>query len=259
MGHETAPEVRLNLLRGFQARVGQRPITLVWSVQRLVAFLALKDRPLTRAYVAGTLWPETTAIRASANLRSSLWRAHRSCSFFIAASSQQLALTVGVVVDVQAAVACAQRLLDRSAPSNDKDLGAPVRADLSADLLPDWYDDDWVVAEREQFHQLRLHALEAMCDRLTAAGRYGEAVDAGVAAVRAEPLRESAHQVLVKAHLAEGNRLEAVRQYERCRRLLLDELGVEPSAALQTLLPTLAGGGKRVHSSMRQGGGVRVR
>ena len=245
MEHETAPEVRLSLLRGFQARVDQRPITLVWSAQRLVAFLALTDRPLTRAYVAGMLWPETTAIRASANLRSSLWRAHRSCSFLIAASSQQLALAVGVVVDVRAAVACAQRLLDRSAHCEDEDLGASARADLSADLLPDWYDDDWVVAEREQFHQLRLHALETMCERLTAAGRYGEAVDAGLAAVRAEPLRESAHQALVKAHLAEGNRLEAVRQYERCRCLLLDELGLEPSTALRTLLPTPARSGER--------------
>ena len=41
--------------------------------------------------------------------------------------------------------------------------------------------------ERERFHQLRLHALEALCDRLTTAGRYGEAIDAGLAAVTAEP------------------------------------------------------------------------
>jgi DNA-binding SARP family transcriptional activator len=208
----------------------------VWSAQRLVAFLALKDRPLTRAYVAGTLWPETTAIKASANLRSSLWRTHRSCSFLIAASSQQLALAAGVVVDVRDAVSCAHRLLDPSARRDD-DLRASVRANLSNDLLPDWYDDDWVVAEREQFHQLRLHALETMCERLTSVGRYGEAIDAGLAAVRAEPIRESAHQALVKTYLAEGNRLEAVRQYERCRRLLLEELGVEPLPELRTLLP----------------------
>jgi DNA-binding SARP family transcriptional activator len=231
---ESGPTIRLSLLRGFELRVGPRPAALIWSVQRLVAFLALKDKPLSRAYVAEMLWPEATPSRATANLRSSLWRAKRSCRRLIAASAQHLTLGPGIAVDVRNAMACAHRLLD-GAPLFD-DLDAGTLSDLSADLLPDWY-DDWVLAERERYHQLRLHALDVMCERLTAAGRYGEAVDAGLAAVRAEPLRESAHQALVKAHLAQGNRWEAVRQYERCRRLLLAELGLEPSPGLQALLP----------------------
>jgi len=40
------------------------------------------------------------------------------------------------------------------------------------DLLPDWY-DDWVLIERERFRQLRLRALEALCERLPRAGRVG--------------------------------------------------------------------------------------
>jgi DNA-binding SARP family transcriptional activator len=98
-----------------------------------------------------------------------------------------------------------------------------------------------VLAERERFHHLRLHALEALCDRLTAAGRYGEAVDAGLAAVRAEPLRESAHRALIKAHLAEGNHGEASRQYSSYRQLTLAEFGIEPSAHLRELLLQGAG------------------
>jgi DNA-binding SARP family transcriptional activator len=93
-----------------------------------------------------------------------------------------------------------------------------------------------VLVERERFHQLRLHALEALCDRLITAGRYGEAIDAGLAVVAAEPLRESAHRALIKAHLAEGNHGEAYRQYQLCREILRDELGVEPSNALRALL-----------------------
>jgi len=62
---------------------------------------------------------------------------------------------------------------------------------LSADLLPDWY-DDWVLLEAEDWRQLRLHALEALAGRLIALGRWGEAANAAGAAVRAEPLRESA-------------------------------------------------------------------
>ena len=64
-------------------------------------------------------------------------------------------------------------------------------------MLPACY-DDWVLVQRDRFRQLRLHALEALCERLTASGRYGEAIDAGLAAVCAEPLRESSHRVLIR-------------------------------------------------------------
>jgi DNA-binding SARP family transcriptional activator len=229
---EHTPAIQLSLLRGFELHVAQRPVALVSSAQRLVAFLALRDKPLSRAHVAGMLWPETTTSRANANLRSSLWRAQRACRQLITASARHLVLTPGVGVDVRSAIAYAQRLLGHTANLND----TVPWSDLAADLLPDWY-DDWALLDSERYHHLRLHALEALCEQLTAAARYGEAIDTGLAAVRAEPLRESAHQVLIKAHLAEGNRWEAFRQYERCRRLLLDELGLEPSSALHALLP----------------------
>jgi DNA-binding SARP family transcriptional activator len=106
------------------------------------------------------------------------------------------------------------------------------------DLLPGWY-DDWVLSEAEDWRQLRLHALEALADRLTAMGRWGEAADAAGAAVRAEPLRESANATLIKVHLAEGNQSEAVRQFERYRALLLAELGLEPTLRLRRLVQDL--------------------
>jgi DNA-binding SARP family transcriptional activator len=103
------------------------------------------------------------------------------------------------------------------------------------DLLPDWY-DDWVIIERERLRQLRIHALEVLCQRLTALERYPEAIDAGLAAVRAEPLRESAHLSLMRAHAAEGNWCEVLRAYDRLSQLLWNELGVEPSPRVSEFL-----------------------
>ena len=68
------------------------------------------------------------------------------------------------------------------------------------------------------------------------------AVEAGLAAVAAEPLRESAHRALIAAHLAEGNRSEAMRQFEFYRMLLGKELGLEPSAMMASLAPDVAKG-----------------
>jgi DNA-binding SARP family transcriptional activator len=61
-------------------------------------------------------------------------------------------------------------------------------------------------------------------------------VQVGLAATAAEPLRESAHRLLIQVHLAEGNVAEAVRQYELYRGLLATELGIEPSLAIKRLL-----------------------
>lgn len=236
MHAEVMRTVMLNLLLGFTVKVDWRPISLIWSAQRLVAFLALGEKSLSRAYVAGSLWPETTSARANANLRSSLWRVHQACGRLVVASPQRLCLAPEVVIDLHSAMASAHRMLDSTDPCDDI-LSVEMLSVLSADLLPDWYEDDWLVADRERYHYLRLHALEAMCERLTAAQRYGEAVQAGLAAVRAEPLRESAHKALIRAHLAEGNRFEAARQYYGCRHMLQRELGVRPSPAMQALLP----------------------
>ncbi|HSL67563.1 MAG TPA: bacterial transcriptional activator domain-containing protein, partial [Actinomycetota bacterium] len=89
--------------------------------------------------------------------------------------------------------------------------------------------------------QLRLHALERLCEQLAAAGRFGVAVEAGLQAIAGDPLRESAHRALIKAHLAEGNVADATRQFRIYRRLARDELGVEPSSQAKDLvrgLPT---------------------
>jgi DNA-binding SARP family transcriptional activator len=66
--------------------------------------------------------------------------------------------------------------------------------------------------------------------------RLAAAIDLGLRAVAMEPLRESSHRLVIRAHLREGNRAEALRQYEACSRLLHDELGVAPSPQMTSLL-----------------------
>ena len=150
----------------------------------------------------------------------------------VEASTTHLRLARDLAVDVHELTALAEGL---DSPAGHHDLEPSA---LARDLLPDWY-EDWVALERERFRQLRLHALEALCARLTAAGRFGAAVQAGLAAVAGEPLRESAHRILIRAHLAEGNPGEAVRQYHLYRRLLAGELALEPSPAIRGLVQPL--------------------
>jgi len=201
-------------------------------------FMALHGGMVNRATVAGMLWPDAPESRAYSNLRSTLARLERTGVKALQASKLELGLAEDVTVDIRHSQTLARRLLDPAVPPRQADLGTAARAALSADLLPGWY-DDWVLIEAEDWRQLRLHALEALAGGLTACGRWGEAADAAGAAVRAEPLRESARAALIHVHLAEGNQSEAVREFAHYQALLHAELGLEPTLRLRRLLQGL--------------------
>jgi SARP family transcriptional regulator, regulator of embCAB operon len=208
--------------------------------QRLLALLAIRSGVISRASIAGTLWPDATEARAYSNLRAALARLERTHRKMLQASKLELGLAEGVMVDIHHAQTLARRLLDPAATLEQTDLSPVAIMALSGDLLPGWY-DDWVLVEAEDWRQLRLHALEALAGRLIAAGCWGQAADAACAAVRADPLRESAHAALIHIHLAEGNQSEAVREFTHYRALLHAELGLEPTLRLRGLIQRLQG------------------
>jgi DNA-binding SARP family transcriptional activator len=203
------------------------------SAQRVVAFVALKQHPVPRPLAASSLWPNSSERRASASLRSALWRLHCCDYEIVEASSAQLRLGEAVCVDLHEASELARRVVARQ----DVEIDAFDSSALYGDLLPDWY-EDWVLVEREYFRHLRLRALETLCDRHTEAGRLDEALAVALSVVRSEPVRESAHRALVRVHLAQGNVSEAIRQYRYCCRMLRP-YGVEPSDQMKTLVRTL--------------------
>jgi DNA-binding SARP family transcriptional activator len=224
--------VDLHLLRGFQLLAGGRSIEVPPGVQRLLAFLALHDRPMHRTYVAGKLWLDCSEERAHANLRSTLWRSQRCGHRLVRAIDSRIELATEVRVDLHVATADARRLVDGSARNDDLSLR---RLDLAGELLPDWY-DDWALVERERYRQLCLHALESLSEQLTRLGRFGEAAEAALAAIATDPLRESARRALIAVHLEEGNASEAIREYRRYRSLLAEQLGLVPSERLEELV-----------------------
>ena len=230
----------LSLLGGFLFSVGGDALLGISAgSQRLLAFLALRDRVVTRHHVAGTLWPESTDEHAGASLRSAVSRLDGPARQAVTVTAVDLGLSEGLAVDVHHSQSLARRLIDRDAPRSEGDIGAAAVSALSDELLPGWY-DDWAVIAAEDWRQLRLHALEAVAARLTDADRLAEAAAAALAAVRAEPLRESARAALIRVQMAEGNQSEARGEFERYRVLLQAEMGLEPTSRLSALLQDLA-------------------
>jgi DNA-binding SARP family transcriptional activator len=227
---------QLRVIGRFQLRVRQQDRAPGASAQRLLALTAINGGAVSRSSAAGLLWPDAPAGRAAANLRSALWRLHRQgAGEVIDDDGHQVRLRPGGAVDLWCVSAVARALMDTGVEMSQEQLSRALRCNLYEDLLPDWLEDEWLDAERERMRRWRLLALEALSARCLAAGWYGEAVDTALAALRADPYRESAHVVLIRAHLAEGNRREALQRYESWRRLYRVELGLEPSVRFEEL------------------------
>jgi DNA-binding SARP family transcriptional activator len=222
---------RLELMGGFGLRCDGGYVDLPWNAQRLLAFLALRRRTLRRVTVGAALWLDGTDERAAANLRTALWRVRAVAGEIIEVSGASMRLVDSVAVDLHELIDSSRCLLRGDAAQfsvMDVDL-------FGAELLPDW-DEEWLQLERERIKQLRMHALEKLCTLLVSLGRFGEAIEAGLAAVEAEPLRESAQRVVIEAHMAEGNRCEAIRRLRLYEELLIGSLGLGPSMQLRSLV-----------------------
>jgi SARP family transcriptional regulator, regulator of embCAB operon len=226
---------RLVVLDGFALSDGDGDVAVPETSQRLLVLMSLLDRPASRARVAGTLWPEASEQRAQGSLRTGLWRLGAARTA-VSSRGELLALSAEVAVDLRESMTLARRVL-RPGPRMECDATTVIER-FSRDLLPGWY-DDWVLLEAERWRQLRLHALEALSGRLTTERRFADALEAGMAAVRGEPLRESGHIAVMRAHLAEGNQCEAVAEFERYRDLLGAELGLEPTENITGLVRSL--------------------
>jgi len=186
---------------------------------------------MTRAATACALWPEASEEQAHASLRTAIWRIDQPAREAMRVDAESVGLAEAVQVDIHAAKSLARRLLQPTTMTAEQDLSAAAIAALSQDLLPDWY-DDWAIIEAEDWRQLRLHALEAVSEKLAAAHRFAYAIAAARAAIAADPLRESPHALLIRIHLAEGNQSEALREFSAYRALMQQELRLEPTAEL---------------------------
>lgn len=224
---DTVNATVVHLLAGPYIMVGPERRDVPEGSKQLLAFVALRRRRVERRQAAGALWPQGDEERAAGNLRSALWRLRRAGIDVLVADKWSLALDNDVLVDLHAMEQWATRLIEGRLAAHDLSI-PPMVAD-ALDLLPGFY-DDWALIERERIRQRILHALEALSERLAAAGRFADAIDAAMLAASAEPLRESAHRTLIKAHIAEGNLTEARRVYLAYQALVARELGVLPSA-----------------------------
>ena len=206
---------------GVVGRLGVHPmVRLSLSARRILAYLVLRGQPVARSVVAAGLWPDVLDDVARANLRRALWQLPRG---WVHAVGDEL------VLQAESDLAQAHRVAARAL--HGEPLTLEEIALLSSDILPGWH-EEWVLPAQDAFRLLRVQALEEACRTMAAAGSHALATQAGAAAIAAEPLRESAAEALIEAHLAQRNRYEAAQCFRTLAKRLHDELGVLPDPIL---------------------------
>jgi DNA-binding SARP family transcriptional activator len=172
----------------------------------------------------------------------------------------QLVLPRDATVDVELAAEeadAAERALAAGDLERAVAEAASARALAGRPLLPG-QEGAWVERRRASWHELLVRSLQVLVDAGLAGGDADLAVQAATELVGLEPFRESAHLSLMQAHAAAGNPGEALRAYDRCRRLLAEELGVDPSPELEAFYLDLLRAAPANQEDLRASPGLRL-
>jgi DNA-binding SARP family transcriptional activator len=246
-----AVALRVEVLGPVRALLGDREIALGPPMQRaLLALLALRaNRAVGRTELIDALWgddPPTTAGGSVSTYLSALRRAlepdrpSRAPSALLVsagANSGYMLRLDGGALDCDQAEQLRERA--RIARSSGDLHGAVVQLQSALRLwrgLPfDGISCPFVAGERARVDELRLATVESLADALIALGRNDDAVAELSPVVRQQPLRERPRALLMTALYGAGRKADALEVFEDARRVLVDELGIEPGPELRDL------------------------
>ncbi len=211
-----------------------------------LAYLACeRRRPVGRAELADVLWGEDLPASweqllrgLTAKMRVTIGQAGLEPTTVLttANGALQLHLPAKTVLDVEQAatdLAAGRDALKADDPAAARERGEAARDIAARQFLPG-ATGAWAERRQAELRALEVEALELIARAAIAQGEWAGAVAAAEQAVALEPFRESAYVALMTGLANAGNRGEALKAYERCRRLLADELGVRPSDATES-------------------------
>ncbi|WP_110519159.1 ATP-binding protein [Herpetosiphon llansteffanensis] len=200
----------------------------------LLGYLAATIQPQRREHLLALLWAESSDEAARKNLRNTLWTIRRSLGGeIILADDDRLRLHPDCVVDLWQLRSLAEGLVQPTVESLLQLAQGPL---LDGLMLPDAPDFDlWLVTEREQVHLTVMRLFQTAISNYQKQQQWSHVLTLARAALRFDPLSESLYQAIIEAHWRQGERAEALRQYEMLTTTLQRELGIEPLPETQML------------------------
>jgi predicted ATPase/DNA-binding SARP family transcriptional activator len=271
------------MLGSMQVTVDGEPVTRFRgdTVQALLAYLAMHPgTAFRREVLAGLLWPDHPESEALVNLRQVLRRLRTAIGDdeanppFLIATRTTLAFATesdpstsdapsewpsprsgqAYWFDVAAFDAALSETRSHAHGRLEGCASCMLRLGEAVDLyrgdflqgfsLDSALFEEWMVVERERLHGQALEALGHLAAHYEESGQYEQAIAYARRQVELEPWRESAHRQWMRALALSGQRGAALAQYEACRRILGEELGIEPEPETTALYERIRSGGE---------------
>ena len=245
-------ELHIQLLGGFSVSINKKTIPEdCWRSRRarnLLKLLTLTpDHRLHRDQVIEALWANSDLAAAANNFHQTLYAARRVLE---AAGASVLALEDGILslaqTDGQALTVDLERF--ETAAAYAKDAKDPrtyqdALAIYSGDLLPDDLYEEWTISRREA---LRLTFSQLLLD-MARLHKNRQEYPQGIAALQrllsVDPSHEEGHAGLMRLYALNGQRQQAIRQYQTLCEVLCQELEAEPSQSTSSLFELIQSGG----------------
>ncbi|MBX3011505.1 MAG: tetratricopeptide repeat protein [Caldilineaceae bacterium] len=214
--------------------------------QALLIYLALNRGWWARDLLAELLWPDMANAQARKNLRDGLLQARAAVGDWVIADAQRIRFAHERVYAIDVlqfteAVAQGRREADWH----------QVQAALQlyqGDFLQGFHVrkaapfEEWVTQKREELYTQQIDALEWLAEQQLLQHDYHAGLNTNRRLIKLEPWRESGHRRHMQLLALHGRIGEALAHYSLCQRLLLEELGIEPSAETTTLYEQIRSG-----------------
>jgi len=197
------------------ARAGTR-VQLAARDAALLAWLAIEG-PTPRARVAALLWPDSAPESARNSLRQRLFQLRKQAGSELVSGVTTLALADDVAHDLDEA--------DGVLGEHDAEVGGEFAI--------------WLEQQRARRRDRVRASLQELSEMAERAGDWRDALSHAGELLALQPLSEEAHRRVMRLHYLAGDRAAALLAFDRCERVLKDEVGTKPSSETLALLATI--------------------
>jgi DNA-binding SARP family transcriptional activator len=218
------------------------------TLKGMLSYLVLfSERIHAREVLAGLFWGDSSENRARSCMSTTLWRLRKILepdgikrgTYLLTPSPGEVGFNPesNYWLDVAELESQAQPILVKSyqALVSDEVLELEKALDLySGDLIEGFY-DDWALTERERLRSLYIKSLAHLLGYYGHKGGYDKALAYGHRILNLDPLREEIHREMMRLYVDCGRRAQAIQQYEKCCKILEEELGVPPMEETEAL------------------------
>jgi len=243
--HFTTPRIAIRALGRSQVKIGDQLIPVsAWktqSVRDLFFFVLQNSEGVTKEEIGEAFWSESDQEDIRVRFKNAIYRLRHALgteSVTLIEEGYRFNRTLDYDYDVENFLQEISLAQDSNERSTKMTHLLNAMAIYKGPYLPKM-DYDWVLIQRENLHQKYVTTALNLIHLLTESEQHQQVITFAQRVIEIDPSSESAHRSAMVAFAALGDRAGVVRQYEKCKKLLLDDLGVAPSPQTETLYKTL--------------------